>query len=116
LFVIATSPPDAVAQSRYSGAGVGNIRLSFLSRPKSETQQPAEQTPRSIPAEDNRNFDGVDVYERRMSLYGVATCEDRRREDHRQRRQRAGRSGRHVTFGRGRKRHDPYRGRTVVRK
>jgi hypothetical protein len=59
LFVIATSPPDAVAQSRYSGAGVGNVRLSFLSRPKSETQQPAEQTPRSMPPEDNMNFDGA---------------------------------------------------------
>jgi hypothetical protein len=59
LFVIATNMPDAVAQPRYSDAAVGNVRLSFLSRPEGETQQPAEQMPRSIPPEDNRNFDGA---------------------------------------------------------
>jgi hypothetical protein len=57
LIVIATSTPDAVAQPRYSDAG--NVRLSFLSRPKDETQQPAEQMPSSMPPEDNRNFDGA---------------------------------------------------------
>jgi hypothetical protein len=46
LFVIATSPPDAVAQSRYSGAGVGIVRLSFLSRPESET--PTRRTNASL--------------------------------------------------------------------
>ena len=112
LSIIASSSSETLAQSRRTDAGAGSGRLSFLSGPGDETQQPAEEMPRSVPQEDNRK----DIYERRMSLYGLVTCEDHRREDYRQGRQRAGRSGWRITFGRGRKRHDPYSSRTIVRK
>jgi hypothetical protein len=61
LSIIASNPRDAMAQSNYSDAGAGSGRLSFLSGPGDEAQQPAKETPRSMPPEDNKNFDGASV-------------------------------------------------------
>ena len=58
LFIIA-SRAETLAQSRNSDAGIGHSRLSFLSEPRDETGQPAEETPRSAPQQDNKNFDGA---------------------------------------------------------
>lgn len=59
LSIIASSSSETLAQSRRTDAGAGSGRLSFLSGPGDETQQPAEEMPRSVPQEDNRNFDGA---------------------------------------------------------
>jgi hypothetical protein len=59
LFIIASNPSDTLAQSRRTDAVLGNSRISFLSEPRDEAEQPAEETPRSTPQEDNKNFDGA---------------------------------------------------------
>jgi len=59
LSIIASSSSETLAQSRRTDAGAGSGRLSFLSGPGDETQQPAEEMPRSVPQEDNRNFEGA---------------------------------------------------------
>jgi hypothetical protein len=59
LLIIAANPPCVLAQSRQTDAGVGNARWAFLSGPKEETQQPADETPSSMQQEDNKNFDGA---------------------------------------------------------
>jgi hypothetical protein len=56
----------------------------------------------------------VDIHQCRLSAYGLVACKDCRRKNHHQGRQRSGRSGRHVAFGGCRRRHDPYRCRTLV--
>jgi hypothetical protein len=58
LFIMA-SRAETLAQSRHSDAGIGHSQLSFLSEPRDETGQPAEETPRSAPQQDNKNFDGA---------------------------------------------------------
>jgi hypothetical protein len=58
LFIIA-SRSETLAQSRCTDAGIDHSRLAFLSEPRDETKQPAEETPRSAPQEDSKNFDGA---------------------------------------------------------
>jgi hypothetical protein len=58
LFIIASNASDTLAQSRRTDAVLGNSRISFLSEPD-EAEQPVEETPRSTPQEDNKNFDGA---------------------------------------------------------
>jgi hypothetical protein len=62
LLVIAPNPSDALAQSRDTDAGTGNIRMAFLSAPREEATRPAEEIPRVIPQEDHRNFDGAWIF------------------------------------------------------
>jgi hypothetical protein len=62
LFIIASGPSDAPAQSRHADAGAGGPRLSFLSEPRSEEQRPDEEMPRSTPEDDNRSFDGAWIF------------------------------------------------------
>jgi hypothetical protein len=57
LFVISSNPSDTLAQSRYA-----DNRIAFLSAPRDEAQRPAEETPRSTPQEDNKNFDGAWIF------------------------------------------------------
>ena len=58
-FIIASNPSGALAQSRRSDAGIDNSRLAFLSEPRDGATRPAEETPRSTPQGDNKNFDGA---------------------------------------------------------
>jgi hypothetical protein len=62
LLVIASNPSDSLAKSRDTDAGIGNIRMAFLSAPRDEAKQPPEETPRAMPREDNRNFDGAWIF------------------------------------------------------
>jgi len=62
LLIIALSPSNSPAQSRVTDAGIGNIKMAFLSAPRDEAKQPAEETPRAMPQEDNRNFDGAWIF------------------------------------------------------
>jgi hypothetical protein len=59
LFLIASNPSSAPAQSRGPDAANGNRRIAFLSEPKDEAKQPPEEAPRVAPQEDNKNFDGA---------------------------------------------------------
>ena len=59
LFIFASEPSGALAQSRHSDAAADSPRLSFLSEPRSEAQRPDEEMPRTTPEEDNKNFDGA---------------------------------------------------------
>jgi hypothetical protein len=59
LLIIASAPSDALAQSRNTDPAAGGPRLSFLSEPRSEEQQPDEDMPRATPEEDNKSFDGA---------------------------------------------------------
>ena len=62
LLVIASNPSDTLAQSRDTEAGIGNIRMAFLSAPRDEATRPPEEAPRAMPQEDNRNFDGAWIF------------------------------------------------------
>jgi hypothetical protein len=62
LLIIASNPSDTLAHSRGTDAGIGNIRISFLSEPRYEANPPAEETPRPTPQQDNRNFDGAWIF------------------------------------------------------
>ena len=59
LLIIASAPSDALAQSRNTDPRAGGPRLSFLSEPRSEEQQPDQDMPRATPEEDNKGFDGA---------------------------------------------------------
>jgi hypothetical protein len=59
LFLVASNPSDTLAQSRSPDAIENNGRIAFLSAPADETKRPPEETPRSVPQEDNKNFDGA---------------------------------------------------------
>jgi hypothetical protein len=117
LLVIASNPSDSLAKSRDTDAGIGNIRMAFLSAPRDEAKQPPEETPRAMPREDNRNFDGAWIFTSAGCPYTgslpamIAGGRILIRGG-----QRSGRSGWHIAFGRCRQWHDPYRGRTIVRK
>jgi len=60
LLVIASNPSATLAQSRDIDAGIGNIRMAFLSAPRDEATRPPEETPRAMPPEDN--FDGAWIF------------------------------------------------------
>jgi hypothetical protein len=59
LWIIASNPSDALAQSRHTDARASGPRLSFLSEPRSEEQRPDEEMPRATPEEDNKGYDGA---------------------------------------------------------
>jgi len=59
LLVIASNPSATLAQSRDTDAGIGNIRMAFLSAPRDEATRPSEEIPRAVPQADNGNFDGA---------------------------------------------------------
>jgi hypothetical protein len=59
LSLISSNFSDAAARSLRTDIGAGRAELSFLSRPEDETQPPAEETPPSMPQEDNKSFDGA---------------------------------------------------------
>jgi hypothetical protein len=59
LWIIASNPSDALAQSRHTDARASGPRLSFLSEPRSEELQPDEEMPRATPEEDNKGYDGA---------------------------------------------------------
>jgi hypothetical protein len=62
LLVIASNPSEALAQSDNADAGIGNIRMAFLSAPREEATRPLEETPPAVPQADNRNFDGAWIF------------------------------------------------------
>ncbi len=62
FLVIVSNPSDTLAQSRDTDAGIGNIRMAFLSAPRDEATRLPEETPRSMPQGDHRNFDGAWIF------------------------------------------------------
>ena len=62
LLVIASNPSATLAQSRDIDAGIGNIRMAFLSAPRDEATRPSEEIPRAVPQLDNGNFDGAWIF------------------------------------------------------
>jgi hypothetical protein len=62
LLVMASSPSETLAQSRDTDAVGGKIRMAFLSAPRDEVAGPPEETPRAMPQENNRNFDGAWIF------------------------------------------------------
>src|SRR5439155_26340272 len=62
LLVIASNPSDTLAQSRDTEAGIGNIRMAFLSAARDEATRPPEEAPRAMPHEDNRYFVGACIF------------------------------------------------------
>jgi hypothetical protein len=59
LLVVASHPADTLAQPCSGDAGIGNIRLSFLSEPRDDAKLAPEEASRSKPQEDNKSFDGA---------------------------------------------------------
>ena len=62
LLVIASNLSATLAQSRDIDAGIGNIRMAFLSAPRDEARRPSEELPRAVPQLDNGNFDGAWIF------------------------------------------------------
>ena len=59
LSAVASNPSGAMAAPQGTDAGVGRSRMSFLSEPRGEASQPAEEPPRAAPQEENKSFDGA---------------------------------------------------------
>jgi hypothetical protein len=59
VFLFASHAAGAMARSHRNDPDAGGAKLSFLSGPEKETQQPATETPPPTPQDDNRNFDGL---------------------------------------------------------
>jgi hypothetical protein len=57
LFSLVSNSPHAMARSQHTDTQARGDELAFLSGPKDEAQQPAEETP--PPQEDSKNFDGA---------------------------------------------------------
>ena len=59
LSIISSDLSDATARSLRADIGASGTELAFLSGGEDESQPPAEETPPSMPQEDNKNFDGA---------------------------------------------------------
>jgi hypothetical protein len=57
-----------MARSQHIDAEAGGAQLSFLSGPEDETQHSAEETPPSLPQEDNKNFDEAWTFSNRLEM------------------------------------------------
>ena len=59
VFLFASNAANAMARSHRDDAKAGGAKLSFLSGPEKQTEQPAPETPPATPQDGNRNFDGL---------------------------------------------------------
>jgi len=57
-FLLASSAADATDRSHRNDLAAGAAKLSFLSGPEKETQQPETEATPPASQDDNRNFDG----------------------------------------------------------
>src|ERR1700730_5591037 len=94
VFLFASNAANAMARSHRDDAKAGGAKLSFLSGPEKQTEQPAPETPPATPQDGNRNFDG-------LWTFTSAGCTD---------------TGSLPARIFGGKRHDPYRSRAIVGK
>jgi hypothetical protein len=60
--IVGSIPSDTLAQSRRGDAGIGTVKMSFLSQPRDDAERPAELAPRSTAPQDNTGFDGAWIF------------------------------------------------------